>query len=120
MILTQANVFLKVRTENDEKADIFMKHFSVSLGYHFVYSYNSRVLLLCVLCYLLCFQLKLRSHCRLLVLCFVWAFSFAFCLYGVASVSSVPAEMSQFRDFTKVNVMWFYVLFGFFFLSWFR
>lgn len=39
--------------------------------------------LLCYCCVLFNFLLKLRSHCRLLVLCFVWASCVAFCLYGV-------------------------------------
>lgn len=71
------------------------EHFAMLLGVIFSLLFTCCS---CVfLCYLLYFQLKLRSPCRLLVLCFVWASSIAFCLYGVASVSSVSAVALHFK-----------------------
>lgn len=82
----------------------FMKHkaFLIMFGNPFL----SQVLfLLCyccvLLCYLLNFQLKLRLHCRLLVLCFAWACIFVSMVWHLFffffSISPVAALMLQFK-----------------------
>lgn len=78
----------------------------------------------CVLfCFLLNFQLKLRSHCRLLVFCFLWASCVAFYLYGVALVYFLfflnPRSDYCSAKFLRLKVEC-HVLLGSFFLSWFH
>lgn len=80
------------------------------------------LIFLCYSCVLLCcllyFQLKLRSYCRLLVFCFVWASSVAFCWYRAASVLFCPCSDVAVQS---CCIMWFYVLFfRFSFQNWFH